>query len=111
MQRTKYRCRVFNKIGLKPVCSAKSYLYRSKCSILFSDKKATGRMVSHNKEADQTVKTQNFPAGIKLKTFRLTLKIFLFPLTRPCFSGMGRWVGNLFFLAHLSRRLIGELIV
>ena len=63
-QRTQYRCMVFNKIGLKPVCSAKSYLYRS--SILLSNKEATGRMVSHNKEADQTVKTQNYPAG---KTF------------------------------------------
>ena len=30
---------------------------------LFSDKEATGRMVSHNKEADETVKTQHFPAG------------------------------------------------
>ena len=30
--------------------------------------------------------------------FRPTLKIFLFPLTRPCFSGMGRSVGKLFFL-------------
>ena len=27
-----------------------------------------------------------------------TLKIFLFPLTRPCFTGMGRSVGKLFFL-------------
>ena len=33
-------------------------LYRS--SILFSDKEATGRCVSHNKEAGQTVKTQHF---------------------------------------------------
>ena len=68
MQRTQYRCMVFNQIhvGLKPVCSAKSYLYRSTCSILFSDKEATGRMVSHIKEADQTMKTQNFLAG---KTF------------------------------------------
>ena len=31
--------------------------------ILFSGKGATGVMVSHNKEADQTVKTQHFPAG------------------------------------------------
>ena len=61
MHHTQYRCMVFNQIGLKLVCSAKSYLYRS--SILFSDKKATDRIVSHNKEADQTVKTQNFPAG------------------------------------------------
>ena len=30
--------------------------------------------------------------------FRPTLKIFLFPLTRPRFSGMGRSVGNFFFL-------------
>ena len=29
---------------------------------------------------------------------RPTLKIFLFPLTRPCFSDMGRSVGKLFFL-------------
>ena len=29
---------------------------------------------------------------------RPTLKIFLFPLTRPCFSGMGLLVGKLFFL-------------
>ena len=64
MQLTQYRCMVFNQIRLKPVCSAKIYLYRS--SILFSDKEATGHMVSHNKEADQIVKTQNFPAG---KTF------------------------------------------
>ena len=63
MQRTQYRCMVFNQIGLKPVCSVKGYLYRSTCSILFSDKETTGRMVSHNKEADQKVKTQNFPAG------------------------------------------------
>ena len=33
-------------------------LYRS--IILFSDKEATGRWVSQNKEADQTVKTQHF---------------------------------------------------
>ena len=26
-----------------------------------------------------------------------TLKSFLFPLTRPCFSSMGRSVGKLFF--------------
>ena len=32
-------------------------------ALLFSDKEATGRMVSHNKEADQTVKTQHFPEG------------------------------------------------
>ena len=30
--------------------------------------------------------------------FRPTLKIVLFPLTRPCFTGMGRSVGKLFFL-------------
>ena len=59
MQRTQYRCMVFNQIGLKPVCSTKSNI----SSILFSDKEATDRMVSHNKEADQTVKTQYFPAG------------------------------------------------
>ena len=29
---------------------------------------------------------------------RPILKIFLFPLTQPCFSGMGRSVGKLFFL-------------
>ena len=29
---------------------------------------------------------------------RSTLKIFLFPLTQPCFAGLGRSVGNLFFL-------------
>ena len=57
-QRTQYRCMVFIQIGLKPVCSAKSY----RSNILFSDKEATGRMVSHNKEPDQTVITQHFPA-------------------------------------------------
>ena len=29
---------------------------------------------------------------------RPTLKLVLFPLTRPCFTGMGRSVGKLFFL-------------
>ena len=28
---------------------------------------------------------------------RPTLKIFLFPLTRPCLTGMGRSVGKLFY--------------
>ena len=31
------------------------------------------------------------------ENMRPTLKIFLFPFTRPCFSGMGRSVGKLFF--------------
>ena len=44
---------------LKPVCSAKSY----RSSILFPDKEVSGCMVSRKKEADQTVKTQHFPAG------------------------------------------------
>ena len=35
---------------------------------------------------------------VVFKGLRPTLKIFLFPLTRPCFSGMGRSVGKLFFL-------------
>ena len=60
MQRTQYRCMVFKQIGLKPVCSAKSYLHVYRSSILFSDKEATSRMVSHNKEADQTVKNTEF---------------------------------------------------
>ena len=64
MQRTQYRCMVFNQIGLKPVCSAKN-IYID-LVFFFSDKEATVRMVSHNKEAGQSVKTQNFPAG---KTF------------------------------------------
>ena len=53
---------VFNQIEHKPVCSAKSYIHMY-LVFLFSDKEATGRMVSHNKEADETVKTQHFPAG------------------------------------------------
>ena len=73
MQRPQYRCMVFNQIGLKLVCSAKSYLYRS--SILFSDKEATGRMVSHNKEADQIVKTQNFLAFPTTQIYRLQFQI------------------------------------
>ena len=51
---------VSNQIGLKPVCSGKSYR-----SSIFSDKEAADVVVhvSHNKEADQTVKTQHFLAG------------------------------------------------
>ena len=35
--------------------------------------------------------------GAQKNRLRATLKIFLFPLTRPYFTGMGRSVGNLFF--------------
>ena len=47
-----------NNLHLQPFCAEVT-----RSSILFSDKEATGRMVSHNKEADQTLKTQHFPAG------------------------------------------------
>ena len=58
-------------------------LYRA--SILFSDKEATGRMVSHNKEAGQTVKRQHFPEG---KTLIGLLSIYLFILQHPLSSIM-----------------------
>ena len=64
-----YRCMVFNQIGLKPVCSVSKKAIYIDLVFFFSGKEATGRMVSHNKETDQTVKTQNFPAG---KTFPAT---------------------------------------
>ena len=44
-------------------------------------------------------------SGLKVKDasietiVRANLKNILFPLTRPCFSGMGRSVGKLIFLA------------
>ena len=62
---------VFNQIGLKPVCSVISY----SSSILFSDKEATGFMVSHNKEAHQTVKTQHFLACLAKQIYRLQFQI------------------------------------
>ena len=34
---------------------------------------------------------------------RPTLKIFLFPLTQPCFTGMGRSVVNLFYFTSQNR--------
>ena len=34
---------------------------------------------------------------LKIIDLRPTLKIFLFPLTQPCFTRMGRSVGKLFF--------------
>ena len=34
---------------------------------------------------------------------RPTFKIFLFPLTRPYFTGMGRLVGNLFYFTSQIR--------
>ena len=40
--------------------------------------------------------TEGEYSGIE-HTVRPTLKIFLFLLTRPCFSGMGRSVGKLYF--------------
>ena len=52
---------VFNQIGLKPVCSAKSYILSY--LVFFSDKEAIGRILSHNKEAGLTVKTQHFLPG------------------------------------------------
>ena len=59
MQHTQYRCMVFNQIGLNRSAQHKAI----DPLFFFSDKEATGRMVSHNKEADQTVKTQHFLAG------------------------------------------------
>ena len=61
MQRTCYECMVSNQVGLTPVCSEKSY--RSKSLVFVSDKEATSIMISHNKEVDQTVKMQHFPAN------------------------------------------------
>ena len=52
---------VSNQVGLTLVCSAKSYIFKS-FVFFFFDKEATSTTVSHNKEADQTVKTQHFPA-------------------------------------------------
>ena len=34
---------------------------------------------------------------------RPTLEIFLFPLTRPCLTGMGRSVGKLFYFTSQTR--------
>ena len=39
-----------------------------------------------------------------------TLKIFLFPLTRPCFSGMGRSVGKLFFITSQSLYPLNQIV-
>ena len=41
----------------------------------------------------------HLPIGLPLgKAVQAILKIFLFPLTLPCFSGKGRSVGIFFFL-------------
>ena len=40
--------------------------------------------------------------NLKYEEVRPTLKIFLFPLSLPCFSGMGRSVGKLFFFIFLK---------
>ena len=42
-----------------------------------------------------------YPMLVKM-SIRPTLKIFLFPLTLPCFSGMGRSVGRIFFFNFLK---------
>ena len=42
----------------------------------FSDKEATGRMLSNNKEADQTVKTQHSPTGKTLTGFPSNANIY-----------------------------------
>ena len=44
--------------------------------MLFSDEEATRRMVSQNKEADQTVKTQHFPTGKTLTGFPSNANIY-----------------------------------
>ena len=53
----------------------------------------TGSMTSILEE----LKLETLQKRRKDNRLRPTLKIFLFPLTRPCFSGMGRSVGKLFF--------------
>ena len=43
-------------------------------------------------------RAENFRYYQYRRCIRPTLKIFVFPLTRPCFSGIGWLVGKLFFL-------------